>query len=200
MQGTLPGIESPPQPSRIEGLWFFALRVPETIASRITDLAAGMRARHGLAGQPLEPVQLHLPLQALQPQPLRNESWLSAGLRAAAAVRRAPFEVSLDRVLTLPAGTSESLMRSACALVGGDERDSGVMRLRDALGEGMREVKLRGARLGRYLPHVALLYDDTAVPQDAVEPISWTATEFVLIHQAHPGAPFIERGRWPLVA
>ena len=200
MQAHLPGIEAPPEPSVTAGLWFFALRVPEAVAARIADLASGLRLRHGLAGPSVEPVQLHLPLQALQPQPLRKGSWLSAGLRAAASVRGAPFEVRLDRVLTLPSGTTEAMLRSACALVGGDERESGVMRLRDALGEGMREARLKGARLGRYLPHVALVYDEAAVPQDAVEPISWTATEFVLIEQAHPGAPFIERGRWALAA
>lgn len=200
MQGTLPGITEPCSPSLTEGIWFFALRIPDSITVQITELAASMRARHGLAGQSVQPVQLHLPLQALQPQPLKNESWLSAGLRAAASVRRAPFEVQLNRVLTLPSGSAESLLRSACALVGNNARDSGIMCLRDALGAGMREVKLKGARLGRYLPHVAMLHDDIAVPQVDVAPIAWTVTDFVLIQQPHPGAPFIERGRWALSA
>ena len=33
-----------------------------------------------------------------------------------------------------------------------------------------------------FTPHITLLHDDRSVPPKEVKPISWIATEFVLIH------------------
>ncbi len=47
-------------------------------------------------------------------------------------------------------------------------------------------------------PHVSLLWDRAAVPREAVEPIGWTAREFVLLDSPYGEARHEVLGRWPL--
>jgi len=197
-QGFLTGIE-PTRPLLYPGEnWFFALRVPEPTAEQIRTLAFKLRNQHNLHGQPFDLWQYHISLQGLLPQPLPTESWLTAGLRAAGAVRAAPFAVQLDRAVTLPVGSKESSRQSAFVLKASADHDQGIRALRNDLGTNMKLAKLKGASLSRYLPHVTMLYDEKRVPQDSVEPISWMATEFVLIHRPELKAPYEEIEAWPL--
>jgi 2'-5' RNA ligase len=48
-------------------------------------------------------------------------------------------------------------------------------------------------------PHVTLLYRRAAAFKRAVDPICWTATDFVLIHSIVGAHRHIELGRWPLI-
>ncbi|MBL8518344.1 MAG: 2'-5' RNA ligase family protein [Betaproteobacteria bacterium] len=199
-QGFLTGIE-PLRPLLYPGEnWFFALRVPQQAAERIHDLAFRLRNQHNLRGEPFPLWQYHVSLQGLMPQPLRNESWLTAGLRAGGSVRAAPFSVQFDRVVTLPGGSREASRRSACVLTASGDGDLGVRLLRNLLGTSMKTANLKGASLGRFLPHVSMLYDEVRVPQYGVEPIRWTATEFVLIHRPERGAKYEQFESWPLEA
>lgn len=197
-QGFLTGIE-PARPLLYPGEnWFFALRVPEPVAERIRALAFRLRGQHNLRGEPFDLWQYHVFLQSLLPQPLPSESWLTAGLRAGGSVRAAPFAVRFDRALTLPGGSRESSRRSAFVLSARGDGEIGIKSLRNSLGASMKAANLKGASLGRYLPHVAMLYDEVRVPQDTIEPIAWTATEFFLIHRPELRAPYEEIESWSL--
>jgi len=46
-----------------------------------------------------------------------------------------------------------------------------------------------------FTPHVTLLYDPRSVEEHPIEPISWTVSEFVLIHSMQGHAHL---ARWPL--
>jgi RNA 2',3'-cyclic 3'-phosphodiesterase len=197
-QGFLTGIE-PTRPTLYPGEnWFFALRVPIPVAEQIRALAFQLRSQHGLRGLPFEPWQYHVSLQSLVPQSLTTESWLTAGLRAASCVRAAPFTVHMDRAVTLPGGSRESSRRSAFVLTSSGDQDAGIKALRQSLAGSMKAARMKGASQGRFLPHVTMLYDEVRVPQDSVPPISWTATEFVLVHRPEPGAPYEEYDSWSL--
>ncbi len=47
-------------------------------------------------------------------------------------------------------------------------------------------------------PHVTLLYDSRLVPEQPVEPVRWTVTEFVLVHSHQGLGRHEELGRWAL--
>ena len=51
-----------------------------------------------------------------------------------------------------------------------------------------------------YTPHVTLLYDDPLVPEQAVPPVSWRVSEFVLIDSLmnQPVKRYDVLARWPL--
>ncbi len=51
-----------------------------------------------------------------------------------------------------------------------------------------------------YTPHVTLLYDAACVDETTVEPVRWTAREFVLVHSLIGQGKHVTLGRWPLRA
>jgi 2'-5' RNA ligase len=51
-----------------------------------------------------------------------------------------------------------------------------------------------------FTPHVTLLYDAACVDETTVEPISWTAREFVLVNSLIGQGKHVTLGRWPLRA
>ena len=65
------------------------------------------------------------------------------------------------------------------------------------LGQAMMATGL-GDKAGDYLPHVTLLYDDALIDEHPVAPISWTATEFVLVHSLLGRTKHVILDRWAL--
>jgi RNA 2',3'-cyclic 3'-phosphodiesterase len=49
-----------------------------------------------------------------------------------------------------------------------------------------------------YTPHMTLLYDSAGVAEHAIEPVSWRATEFRLVHSLLGQTKHISLGSWPL--
>jgi RNA 2',3'-cyclic 3'-phosphodiesterase len=47
-------------------------------------------------------------------------------------------------------------------------------------------------------PHVTLMYADRRVDSEAIAPIGWTVTEFVLVHSLLGRSQYLALGRWPL--
>jgi 2'-5' RNA ligase len=45
---------------------------------------------------------------------------------------------------------------------------------------------------------VTLLYDERGIAEHAIEPVSWTVREFVLVHSLRGQSKYIPLGRWPL--
>jgi 2'-5' RNA ligase len=50
----------------------------------------------------------------------------------------------------------------------------------------------------QFTPHVTLLRDRISVPEQEIEPICWTAREFVLVHSLLGQTQHIPLGRWSL--
>jgi 2'-5' RNA ligase len=47
-------------------------------------------------------------------------------------------------------------------------------------------------------PHITLSYDDSDVPEQKIEPISWTVSQFTLTESLLGKHKHIERGRWQI--
>jgi len=180
-------------PPRNDAL-FFALVPDASAASRMAEIGRQQRIKHGLTGKLLTPEQLHMPLIGL-----RSDLGLHAGLpselvdlamQAAAAITMPSFDVVLDRVRSL-AG-----LRRPLVLCGGEGvRGAAVMQL--AIEFAMHELGI-GSAGRRHVPHVMVLDGWRGIVEEAIEPVRWTATEFVLLHSLRGRREAVVLGRWAL--
>jgi RNA 2',3'-cyclic 3'-phosphodiesterase len=75
-----------------------------------------------------------------------------------------------------------------------------LTRLHVQLGVGMHNAGLRHNISRDFTPHMTLLYDRKAVPPTSLDtPVSWTASEFLLIHSVLGKTEHRIIDRWPLL-
>jgi 2'-5' RNA ligase len=79
----------------------------------------------------------------------------------------------------------------------GNEGSSQLTELRLSLDAAMLRNGLRQPRNAGYTPHITLLYDAQGIEELPIEPISWTVSEFVLVHSMHG---HLHLARWPLLS
>lgn len=181
------------RPDKFTDRLFFALRPDAATVARIEAARDRLRAEQGLLGQPLKTEDLHITLHHLGdfvrfPQELADKA-----IAAAATVNAPAFEITLDQAMSFTRRTAKS---QPCVLLAGGD---GLGALKAFHGE--LSVALKAAGLYRYAsftPHLTLLYDAIAVEKQAVEPISWMASEFVLVNSLLGKTEQVVLGRWPL--
>ncbi len=171
-QPFLPDLE----PKSVHSL-FFAILPDWASANQALAVAEGARRRNGLLGNPIKRSNLHVSLQGVGlfydalPKPIVTKALASASM-----VREAALEVRFDRVGSYrPAGDTSPLVLYSKA------HQLPLIAFHRALGEAMRRHGLRRVS-GTLTPHMTLLYDGRLLPSTEVEPVAWTAREFVLIH------------------
>jgi 2'-5' RNA ligase len=187
-------VSASPRPPSAPGFHsvFFAVVPAPADAARLHAHARVVQDRLGVAGRALEPERLHVTLHLLggyvdEPAPVEIARWC----RAAAAVRRAPFEVVFDRVASF-GGEGHPLAFSS-------SDDVGLSGLHEALGMSLADTGERIKR-ERVTPHMTLAYRGKRLAETAIDPVRWLAHEWVLI-DSHVGAHVHEViGRWPLEA
>jgi 2'-5' RNA ligase len=189
-QSSLPGFDDAPAPT---DRLFFALFPDVDAAERISRCARQLRAEHGLHGTPLKTERFHVTLHHLGDYAGLPQGVIEMAGRAAAAVKAAPFPVSFDR-----AASFSSSPRNRPFVLRGDAGLTDLMVFQRALGLEMTKAGLGRWAKPAYTPHVTLLYDDRAVAEQVVDPISWTAGEFVLMHSLIGQTLHIPLARWPL--
>lgn len=170
---------------------FFALFPDSEAVERILALAERIRSQEGLEGRPLLPDRLHVTLAHLGdfhgvPQRIVE----IAGEAAASLAAESRFDVTLDRVVSFSGRDQKPLV-----LVGRE----GVVAL-SAFRDRLKSALLKsGLKVDpRFKPHVTLSYDRKSIAEHAVEPIAWTAGEFVLVHSLVGKSKHVHLRRWPL--
>jgi 2'-5' RNA ligase len=172
---------------------FFALRPSAHEAMRIAVRAAVDDRRLAVGGKPLAPERLHVTLRLMVEYsdvfPLADvECWMTA----AASVRMAPFELVFDRVATF-GGEGRPLVLKASA----PSAVAAVRQLDDAFGTALAGLGKR-ATPRSFEPHLTVSYHGAPTIETPIEPIRWTAHDFVLI-DSHQGEHLHEElGRWSL--
>lgn len=154
---------------------FFALRPDAGTAARIHRLTLELAATLGLKGRPLPQERLHVTLLFLGdhaglPQPL-----LHAADAAARCLAFAPFELTFDHVRSFASA------RGAAPLVLCSDACPPLPELRHALLAGLQQDGVVPADARPFVPHITLLHDSQVVPRRAVEAVTWTAAEVLLI-------------------
>jgi len=107
-------------------------------------------------------------------------------------VTDAPFEIAFDRATSF-AGRRPQLPLVLC----GPRSVDPLFALHGTLGAALARTGF--ARVSRrFTPHMTLLYDTRRLAPCSVEPVTWTAREFVLIHSRIGLTQHIPLGRWSL--
>lgn len=175
--------------------YFFAL-LPDECA-RATMLGVGERFRksHRVFGAPVGSDNLHMTLCPMgKPERLRLP--LEAALLAAAEeVREASFMITLDAVMRFTARDGQFPF----VLCSDSATTDAALGLRKAVAAAQSRVGLQVSGVSSFLPHVSLLHGaGIDAIEEAVVPIQWQATEFVLIRSFFGESRFEVIGRWPL--
>jgi 2'-5' RNA ligase len=174
---------------------FFALRPAPEMRATLTQLRHSLREQHGLDGALLKPENFHV---TLHPFGQTEGDWpvetIEAAKAAAASVSMPPFEVAFDRAMSF----NRKKATEPLVLLAVDQNLDGLLAFQHALGTAMQR-----AGLGQYVerhptPHLTLLYDRKRIEMQAIEPLGWTAHEFVLIESLIGKSTHVERGCWPL--
>ena len=189
--GSDEGAAGPSRPAADERSFFLALRPPGAVVPRLELTVQQLRDGLGLSGEPIPPARLHVTLiEILFDQPV-SDAALQAAHHAAGQVHLPPFDLSFDHVMSFA-----NPQRQPPVVLTLSTGQQAVKLLRQELQRQLKRVGLKTQ--GSSTPHLTLLYDSQSVPRHAVEPIAWTATEFVFIC-SHPKKGRHEvLGRWAM--
>jgi len=177
-------------PSQKERI-FLACLPDEATAARIHRLAEGFKRDKGFSGALILPEHLHVTLFHLGDWASLPEEIVKLAKDAAGQVSVLPFDVTFKRAESFRNRTGIYPF-----VLTGDAAQWHT--LHTALAAALKRVGLGGATQGDFQPHVTLVYDRIRVKPFAVEPISWTVREFVLVHSRLGKTEHIHLGSWPL--
>ena len=179
-------------PSQKERIFFAAVPDAET-GARIFALAEKLKAEHGFTGNLILPEHLHVTLFHLGDWSALPEEIVNLASGAASQVNVPAFDVAFKRV--------ESFRNSTGVypfVLTGDKDARAWKGLHEALRVALTNAGLGGATRGDFTPHVTLTYDKVRVKPVAIEPITWTVKDFVLIHSLLGKTTHHHLGRWTL--
>jgi RNA 2',3'-cyclic 3'-phosphodiesterase len=178
---------------------FFVLFPSEEAIPQIVKASLQLRDEHGLTGKSLSNDRLHVTLHHMGDYAggLPN-GLVEAAQEVASTIAMPAFDVTFDRAMSF-AGRP----RNRPFVLRGNERQDGglvaLMAFQKTMYLAMCRAGLQGPRANaKFAPHVTLMYDDQGIPEQAVEPVSWTAHDFVLVHSLLGQTRHIHLGRWPL--
>jgi RNA 2',3'-cyclic 3'-phosphodiesterase len=171
---------------------FFALKPSLDAAQQAKRLGRHLRNKFGLSGAPLMPRCFHVSLFGLGCYGELADETITAACEAAASVTMKRFLIAFDYVESFGGNLKYPVVLT------GDEGVTGITMLRHELIAALRKIGLVGAREPHFAPHMTLLYDPRKVREQAVEEISWTASDFLLVRSLHGQSRHELLGRWPL--
>jgi 2'-5' RNA ligase len=175
----------------VPNLFLAARPAPDDVVA-IAGLARRLNQDHGLHGHPIKPENLHVTLVEFMGVKEREQTVLEKVPAAAKRVALPAFDVVFDR-----AASFVVRKENAVVLTGG-EGCAGLVTLQRALIAALHKEWLKIPPNPRYTPHMTLLYAGTGMPEIAVPPLRWTATEFVFIRSLTGKSTHLVLDRWPL--
>jgi len=180
-----------PQP-RTDGLFFAVIPTPQS-AAQIERRVQDFRGEFGLKGEPLATDHFHVTLYYLGAHRGLPLGIVAKASETAASIRAAPFEITFDRArsFTGKGGSRPFILGSSKAL-------PELLALQQSLRMALRKAGLDNWTQPAFTPHVTLLYDSQRVPEQAIEPVTWTVREFVLMRSLLGMSRYETLGRWPL--
>lgn len=164
----------------------FALRPPPGAIAEMRPL----RDAQGGAGTAIRDEHLHVTLFWLGYDPPDVTALVGAARAAADGIVARPFRVLFDQLV---GGPDSLLLKSGEPL-------PHVHTFQRQLATALASHGLRAPRSWRFDPHVTLRRGPGLGGVRTVDPIAWTATEYVLIHSEIGHTRHTTLGTWPLVA
>jgi 2'-5' RNA ligase len=173
---------------------FFALCPPAAVEWRAASIADDYGKAFSLSAKP-RLTTLHVTIIGIDDYEELPEDAVFAARQAGATVEGAPIAITFDRIMSF---RREGKAR-ALVLCGEGGRKA-LTRLHVQLGVGMHNAGLRHNISRDFTPHMTLLYDRKAVPTATLDTsVSWTASEFLLIHSVLGKTEHRIIDRWPLL-
>jgi RNA 2',3'-cyclic 3'-phosphodiesterase len=177
---------------------FFALFPSEEAIPQIVKTSQNLREVHGLTGKSLSNDRLHVTLHHVGDY----AGGLPEGLvetvqEVASKMAMSAFDVTFDRAMSF-AGSPRNkpfVLRGNVGRAGGL---ADLMAFQKEFYLSMCRAGLQGPRANaKFAPHVTLMYESQAVPEQVIEPIRWAAHDFVLVHSLLGQTKHIHLGCWP---
>jgi RNA 2',3'-cyclic 3'-phosphodiesterase len=186
--------ELPARPARPERLFFAVM--PDTEESACAwQFGRQFLYKRDLNWSELGAKRLHVSLHPVGDyKRLESKHIYAAGL-AADAVSMRRFEVKCSSIKSFagaPPRRGKPPRRPLVLLCEGE----GLFELHESLGTNMRQNGLKAADV--FTPHMTLSYGPRLLPEEPIEPISFTAREIILIHSELWLSRYNMIGRWPL--
>jgi 2'-5' RNA ligase len=172
---------------------FFALRPAKTVGPQVDRIAANFIERYGLQGKPIGIDRYHVSVHGLGTFDGRNPGIEMKAEDAASRIEAAEFPIRFNRILSF-AGKDDGRPLVLVSNAGNEELFDFHRRLGEAMGWSGLAHKVRKA----FAPHMTLLYDSCAVPEQEIEPLQWIVQAFCLIHSEQGFSRHNELGSWPL--
>lgn len=161
----------------------------------MTEVGERFRKSHRIIGTPVGFNSLHLTLCPMgRPERLRQplEEVL---LAAAGEVRAQGFMVTLDAAMRFSARDRQFPF----VLCADSVTSEATLGLRKAIATAQARAGLQVSGVSSFLPHVSLLHGAAIdAIEEAIVPIQWYASEFVLIRSFFGESRLEAIGRWPL--
>lgn len=174
---------------------FLAVFPDAATAAGISALATDVGKRHRLDSRPHQTDRLHITLVHIGDWVGLPAATVESTLAAAARVRAAPVDIALDEVMSFASRRSKPPV-----VLKSRQRNEALHALRAGIGRELAAVGLGRCVAAPFEPHVTLTYATQGIVAEAVDPVIWTAHEFVLIHSLLGQTRHIPLGRWPLNA
>jgi 2'-5' RNA ligase len=163
---------------------FFAIRPPETAKPYILEEQSCLGP-----GRAVRPEHLHLTSAIIDDYPVYPLDVANRMIGVGNAISSSSFPVVLDQLV---GGTDAVVMTPSEPL-------QSFRLFHRQLAFGMARAGLAKRRGWRFSPHVTLLYRRGRPLWHSTIPLSWTATEFVLIHSLLGETRHEELACWPLL-
>lgn len=190
VQETLDGFDQPVAPT---DRLFFALMPNEAAATRAQALVLDCSQAQGMKLRANAQERYHITLFHVGDYVGLPAQVLQRACQAAAKVLASPFEVRLDGLSSFKGGPRR------IPLVLMSKTPQELMNFHDLLQAQLHKAgSVEPGPKRAFRPHLTLLYGQHAVPSQEIEPMSWKATEFVLIHSLIGLGRYIVLNRWPL--
>lgn len=187
-----PAAAAPPRPT---DRLFFALRPDERTAGLVMQRLATLRQELGFKGRPLKAEHLHVMLHHVGDFPAFPAELVHRLLEAGEALHAPAVPLCLDAVLSFG---RQNRRNNPMVLLAGEPLEP-LRAFHRSLGVHLQAAGVTGLR-SKFTPHLTLLYDDALIELQALEPLHWTATEFLLIDSLIGQTRHVVLGRWPLRA
>ena len=167
---------------------FFALKPDAEDAQSLARHIRELDRQHSVGGHLLRVDRLHITLQVVGEFDETPETFVQLMRQVGDAVVANVFNIVFDKAVYFQGAR-------AYVLAGGE----GVQPVRDFHQILCAEIaKVLPFKAPSFTPHMTMSYSGRAVAEHAIEPIRWTAREFLLI-DSHVGKTYHEVvGRWRL--
>ncbi|MER8482817.1 2'-5' RNA ligase family protein [Mesorhizobium sp. M1322] len=191
------GIPLPPWQPKLRDRVFFALRLEPNDYSRFSALQRQICGLNEITGSLLLEGRFHVSLQHAGDYKRLRSKIVFAARRSGRLVTVPAFEVTFRYAGSFPGPpvTRGKLPSRPFVLLA----DNGpVCELSRLLGAGMKANGLKSS--DHFVPHMTLAYDEKFIVRQLIDPISFVAREFILIHSLRGLTVYRNLDRWPLIA